>query len=118
MSDEGCKYCGKPRDKWVGGAVGRSGIPLQVEVARVGELDFENPPNYEKSELCRDCIDSERKAGNKAMTAMSSVKSKDVVNVWRKDLRDLEAKKAEPHGLAALHGYQDKVRRMIREAKR
>ncbi len=116
MSGSTCAYegCNNPRDKMVADKYGPSGIPGSVRIERDGDLDFPDPPVHENSELCHGCHLARTYAGNHAMGDFRDVKTDETIRRWRRRLRELDAEKDKPHGLAALHGYQDKVRLMIK----
>ena len=120
MSGITCVYesCNSPQDKMVADKYGPSGIPGSVRIERGGELDFPDPPVHENSELCRGCHRARTSAGNDAMRAFRDVKPDETIDAWRQRLRELEASQQGPRGMAALHGYQEKVRRMIREPEK
>ena len=120
MAGSTCAYegCNIPRDKMVVDKYGRSGVPGSVRIERDGELDFPDPPVHKNSELCQGCHRARTSAGNDAMRAFRDVSPSETTKAWRQRLVELKGRKGEPHGLAALHGYQDKVRRMIREPEK
>ena len=115
-----CAYegCDNPRDTMVGDTVGSLILPGSLKTEREGELDFPDPPSHENSQLCEKCNQAHLSEGNDAMIAFNWTKRGETLEAWRQRLGELEAKKGEPHGLAALHGYQDKVRRMIKPPKK
>ena len=116
MSGDTCVYegCSNARDKFIGDDVGPSALPGSVDAEREGEFDFPDPPQPENTELCQGCNTARLNARNEATRAFRWTKQDETLEAWRKRLRELEAAKGKPHGLAALHGYRDKVRRMIR----
>ena len=120
MSGSTCAYegCNSPRDKMVADKYGPSGTPGTVKLERDGELDFPDPPIHKNSELCRGCHRGRTSAGNDAMRAFRDAKPDKTIKAWRQRLRELEASQQGPRGMASLHGYQEKVRRMIREPKK
>ncbi|MCZ6689959.1 MAG: hypothetical protein O7H41_10180 [Planctomycetota bacterium] len=118
MADE-CAYpgCSNPKDDKVVDGMAWA-LEKLIEVERDGELDFPNPPWHANSSLCKACWKHREESGNAAMAAARVAQDSETVRMWREDLRRLMADSSnETWGEAALHGYQEHVRRMIRTPK-
>ncbi len=89
-----------------------------IEIERTGELDFPEPHYFENRELCEECCGARIEGKRRALAAARLPMDDHTVEHWRKDLRELDARKDQsPHYKAELDGYQDNVGRMIREPK-
>ena len=117
MGNGDCVYCGSPRDDKVVDGMSWA-VEKVIEMERDGELDFPDPPWHPNRSLCKACHEHRTESGNAAMAAARVAQDSETARMWREDLRRLMANDDnKTWGEAALHGYQEHVRRMIRAPK-
>ena len=118
MVPDECVYpgCTNPKNSKALYRTESSVLPWLVEVERSGELDFPDPPYYPNAEICVECRDRRALGGRTSFGAAGHGEDAEVIEQWRRDLRGLAAKSGQsPQDLAELHGYQNRVRRLIRK---